>query len=353
MGDLQPTLGIGEVWKHHNLRVAYIAQHSMHHLEDHVESSPLAYIQDRFYSGRDKELAKLASLALDDSERELMTQRGEIEAIIGRAERGSKLWYEVMKVGRKKEDTIWEPIEFLAKMAPYVMKLVKNYDEKMKAMASGVDIRPLTAEEVKRHLNDFGINEDVVRSCPAVGPSVLTRSRRRWARSGACLEARSPALCSPLRCGASHTSSRWTSRPTTWTTQVRALFLSLCYLLTPFLSSPCGAHEGAAAVQGRRGDHLAQPGVRGAALQRALEGRRRSGRDRVDREQGGEGGGEKETGRPPQAEAGGDKGRGGQIMHNRRISFIYTARKTAPPAAHAAAAAIDALRFWAQLRPSF
>ncbi len=161
VGDLQPTLGVGEVWKHHNLRVAYIAQHSMHHLEDHVESTPLAYIQDRFYLGRDKELAKLATLALDDDERELMTQRGEIEEIVGRAERGSKLWYEVIKVGRKKDDTVWEPLEFLSKMKPYVLKLVKNYDEKMKAMASGVDIRPLTAEEVKSHLNDFGINEDL------------------------------------------------------------------------------------------------------------------------------------------------------------------------------------------------
>jgi elongation factor 3 len=161
VGDLEPTLGVGEVWKHHNLRVAYIAQHSMHHLEDHVESTPLAYIQDRFYLGRDKELAKLATLSLDDDERELMTQRGEIEAIVGRAERGSKLWYEVNKVGRKKDDTVWEPLDFLNKMAPYVLKLVKNYDEKMKAMASGVDIRPLTAEEVKRHLDDFGLNEDL------------------------------------------------------------------------------------------------------------------------------------------------------------------------------------------------
>ena len=143
MGDLEPTSGVGEVWKHHNLRVAYIAQHSMHHLEEHVESTPLAYIQDRFYLGRDKELAKMATLSLEDAERELMTQRGEIEAIIGRAERGKQLWYEVQKVGRKKEDTVWEPLEFLSKMQPYVLKLVRNYDEKMKAMAAGVDIRPL------------------------------------------------------------------------------------------------------------------------------------------------------------------------------------------------------------------
>ena len=162
VGDLEATSGVGEVWKHHNLRVAYIAQHSMHHLEDHVESTPLAYIQDRFYLGRDKELAKLATLALDDEDKSLMTQRGEIEQIVGRAERGGKqLWYEVIKVGRKKDDTVWEPLEFLQKMKPYVMKLVRHYDETMKAMQSGVDTRPLTAEEVKKHLADFGLDEDL------------------------------------------------------------------------------------------------------------------------------------------------------------------------------------------------
>lgn len=162
VGDLEATRGVGEVWKHHNLRVAYIAQHSMHHLEDHVESTPLAYIQDRFYLGRDKELAKLATLALDDEDQSLMTQRGEIEQIVGRAERGGKqLWYEVIKVGRKKDDTVWEPLEFLQKMKPYVMKLVRHYDETMKAMQSGVDTRPLTAEEVKKHLADFGLDEDL------------------------------------------------------------------------------------------------------------------------------------------------------------------------------------------------
>jgi hypothetical protein len=40
---------VGEVWKHHNLRVAYIAQHSMHHLEANLSLTPITYIQDRFF----------------------------------------------------------------------------------------------------------------------------------------------------------------------------------------------------------------------------------------------------------------------------------------------------------------
>ena len=38
----------GEAWKHHNLRVSYIAQHSLHHLEDYIDQSPMAYIMERF-----------------------------------------------------------------------------------------------------------------------------------------------------------------------------------------------------------------------------------------------------------------------------------------------------------------
>lgn len=161
---LSPSPLCLQVWKHHNLRLAYIAQHSMHHLEEHVESTPLAYIQDRFYLGRDKELSKLSTLHFSaEDEEDMNGGRGEIAEIIGRAEKGGKgsLWYEVRKVGRKDTDTSWEPLDYLKKMKPYVLKMVKNYDEKMKAMAAGVDIRPLTVEEVKAHLADFGINEDL------------------------------------------------------------------------------------------------------------------------------------------------------------------------------------------------
>jgi ATPase subunit of ABC transporter with duplicated ATPase domains len=45
VGDLEATPGTGEAWTHHNLRVSYIAQHSLHHLEDYLNSNPIAYIQ--------------------------------------------------------------------------------------------------------------------------------------------------------------------------------------------------------------------------------------------------------------------------------------------------------------------
>ena len=61
IGELKADEGIGEVWVHHNLRLAYIAQHSMHHLEESVNNTPLEYLQNRFYQGRDREIAKRSS----------------------------------------------------------------------------------------------------------------------------------------------------------------------------------------------------------------------------------------------------------------------------------------------------
>ena len=75
------------------------------------------------------------------------------------------------KVGRKQSDTSWEPLEYLKKMKPYVLKLVKNYDEKMKAMASGLDVRPLTVEEVRQP------NNAAPCWAAARAPRLLTRSR--------------------------------------------------------------------------------------------------------------------------------------------------------------------------------
>lgn len=35
----------GTVWKHPNLRIAYVAQHAFHHIEQHLDKTPNEYIQ--------------------------------------------------------------------------------------------------------------------------------------------------------------------------------------------------------------------------------------------------------------------------------------------------------------------
>jgi elongation factor 3 len=43
------------VWKHPNLRVAYVAQHAFHHIENHLDMTPNQYIQWRYATGEDRE----------------------------------------------------------------------------------------------------------------------------------------------------------------------------------------------------------------------------------------------------------------------------------------------------------
>ena len=45
----------GTVFKHPNLRLAYVAQHAFHHLENHLDTTPNRYLQRRYAKGEDKE----------------------------------------------------------------------------------------------------------------------------------------------------------------------------------------------------------------------------------------------------------------------------------------------------------
>jgi len=177
----------GKVWKHHNLRTAYIAQHSMHHLEDHIEMTPCQYIQSRFWEGQDKETSKLITVHLTDEDKEAMSKYNEINAIESRVNRNKKLFYEIRKAGREETDGSGNPflrqtrkseymsldqLSELSKEKPHVIKLVRLFDEKLKIAASGADLRPLTTPEMIAHMKEFGI------------PDELAQRKIRWMSGG-------------------------------------------------------------------------------------------------------------------------------------------------------------------------
>ncbi|KAK3244875.1 hypothetical protein CYMTET_45535 [Cymbomonas tetramitiformis] len=161
VGELFPNPGAGEVTKHHNLRVAYIAQHSRTHLEAHLQQTPIEYIQTRFFQGADKQILYSPNLMLTAEEEELKKKRGNVEKIVSRAVKGKTLVYEVKKVDRPDKDNSWEPLHFLSAMQPYVMKMVMQYDEVMRAQESGMAVRPLTSVEIRAHLADFQIDRTI------------------------------------------------------------------------------------------------------------------------------------------------------------------------------------------------
>jgi len=51
-GEVVPQTG--EVWKHPNARVAYVAQHAFHHIEEHLNKTANEYIRWRYSNGEDK-----------------------------------------------------------------------------------------------------------------------------------------------------------------------------------------------------------------------------------------------------------------------------------------------------------
>jgi hypothetical protein len=53
---------VGDVWRHPSLRVAYVAQHSLGHIEHHLDKTPVEYLQWRFVGAVDREALAMSAL---------------------------------------------------------------------------------------------------------------------------------------------------------------------------------------------------------------------------------------------------------------------------------------------------
>lgn len=63
----------GDVYKHPNARVAYVAQHAFHHIEEHLNKTPNEYIRWRYGSGDDKEVIQLVFRCMHSNSLKLKT----------------------------------------------------------------------------------------------------------------------------------------------------------------------------------------------------------------------------------------------------------------------------------------
>merc|ERR1719232_1687194 len=72
VGEIEPQQG--DVWKHPNARIAYVAQHAFHHIENHLNKTPNEYIRWRYANkGEDKE--SLVKVTMQFSDEELALQK--------------------------------------------------------------------------------------------------------------------------------------------------------------------------------------------------------------------------------------------------------------------------------------
>ena len=67
----KPDEGCPEVYRHQNCRIAYVAQHAFHHIEQHLEMSPVEYIQWRFSGGLDKEQQAMEAAQMSEEKAQL------------------------------------------------------------------------------------------------------------------------------------------------------------------------------------------------------------------------------------------------------------------------------------------
>jgi len=183
IGELKP--GSGSIWRHQNMRVAYVAQHAFHHLEKHLDKSPVDYILWRFAGADDRESLENQSKDVTDDDEKLREQPWYIcpkslelkkcdmsDTKEGKHERGlavtpeallarqkhtktKKYIYEVKWMHKSTELNTW--VERSVLLAMGYSKLVNKKDEQ-EAAAAGLASKPLTRPGVEKALRDFGLD---------------------------------------------------------------------------------------------------------------------------------------------------------------------------------------------------
>ena len=157
---MQPTSGT--VVKHPNLRIAYVAQHAFHHLEQHLDKTPNEYIQWRYATGEDREDVEKVHRKLTDEEKAKMASqvvvngvKRVVEKLLGRRKKKNSYEYETQFKGVA--ETEWMDRDFLEELG--FGKLCTDLDMKEAAKA-GLLAKPLTAANVQKHLEDVGIEAE-------------------------------------------------------------------------------------------------------------------------------------------------------------------------------------------------
>ena len=176
-GELEPTTGT--VWKYPNCRVGYIAQHAFHHIENHLEKTPNEYIRWRYQFGDDREGLDKASMKLSEADKEELAKPVEVsfkkdngqivkeKRVISKCtgqrreskERKKVYEYEVSWRERSHESNSWYTEEQLVKFSKIYTKILRIIDLKI-SNREMVAARPLTNENVEKHLNNIGLEPE-------------------------------------------------------------------------------------------------------------------------------------------------------------------------------------------------
>merc|ERR1712137_302782 len=191
IGELKPISGA--IWRHQNMRLAYVAQHAFHHLEKHMDKTAVDYILWRFAGADDRESLENQNKEVnDDDEKKRLTpwfidpksnevkkcdmsdtkegkkerdQKVIPEALLNRQKhtKTKKYIYEVKWMHKPVENNTWVERETVLAMG--YSKLVHKKDEQ-EAAAAGLLSKPLTQPGVEKALKDFGLDGESASHSP-------------------------------------------------------------------------------------------------------------------------------------------------------------------------------------------
>ena len=158
---------IGKVEKHPNLRIGYIKQHALEHVEMHTEKTPNQYLQWRYANGDDREVLMKATRQLTAEDKAQMDKwidlgdgKGgrQVENLIGRQKFKKTFQYEVK----------WRNMlpKFNSQVSRETMlewgfqKLVQEFDDH-EASREGLGYRILEPKVISKHFEDVGLDPEI------------------------------------------------------------------------------------------------------------------------------------------------------------------------------------------------
>ncbi|KAI5824701.1 hypothetical protein K523DRAFT_284565 [Schizophyllum commune Tattone D] len=165
-GEMEPNKG-GEIWKHPNLVIGYVAQHAFHHIDNHLDKTPLEYMLWRYQTGEDMEEMSKATRQITEEEEKKMKegatvvvegQKRIIDEIVARKKLKQSYEYEVSFKNLSSSENIWLPRDELIKRG--FEKKVLEVDTR-EAQRLGL-LRPLVRREIEKHFADFGLEPEFV-----------------------------------------------------------------------------------------------------------------------------------------------------------------------------------------------
>jgi len=157
----------GTVEKHPNLRIGYIKQHALEHVEMHMEKTPNQYLQWRYANGDDREVLMKQTRVLTEEDKiqmetpiDLGDGKGprKIEALIGRAKYKKTYQYEVKWLHMLPKYNTQISRETLLEKGFH--KMVQEFDDH-EASREGLGYRVLEPKVISKHFEDLGMDPEI------------------------------------------------------------------------------------------------------------------------------------------------------------------------------------------------